>query len=304
MSTFKQTQFTAGTAVRVRTLIRPRWLPENVWPFETYGLDVGGSVLAVSEAGQGPALLLVHAGAWSFIWRDLITRLSADFRCICFDAPGNGQTPDAPGSAISLEGASAAVAGVITTLGLTDVTVVAHDLGGPAAFAALGRMSWRVRALVAMNTFAWKPSVPALRFMLTLMGSSFMRELDVLTGFIPRISASGFGVGRHMDSSSRNAFLAGMGTRGRRAFHNYLRDARVCDALYAQAMDALLGSLAERPLLTIFGEHNDPFGFQPRWKELFPNALQAVVAGGNHFPMCDAPDFVADTIRACHRGLA
>lgn len=304
MSTFKHAQFTAGTAARVRTLIRPRWLPENVWPFETYGLDVGGSVLAVSEAGQGPALLLVHAGAWSFIWRDLITRLSADFRCICFDAPGNGQTRDAPGSAISLEGVSAAVAGVITTLGLTDVTVVAHDLGGPAAFAALGRMSWRVRAMVAMNTFAWKPSVPALRFMLTLMGSSFMRELDVLTGFIPRISASGFGVGRHMNLRSRKAFLAGMGTRGRRAFHNYLRDARTCDALYAQAMDALLGPLAAMPLLTIFGEHNDPFGFQPRWKELFPSALQAVVAGGNHFPMCDAPDFVADTIRAWHRDLA
>jgi haloalkane dehalogenase len=246
----------------------------------------------------------VHAGTWSFIWRDLITRLSADFRCICFDAPGNGQTPDAPGSAISLETASTAVAGVMTTLGLTDVTLIAHDLGGPAAIAAAGRMPWRVRALVAMNTFAWKPSVPALRFMLALMGSSFMRELDVMTGFIPRISASGIGVGRHLDARSRQAFLAGMGTRGRRAFHNYLRDARNCDALYAQAMGALLGPLAEMPLLTIFGEHNDPFGFQPRWKDLFPNAPQAVVAGGNHFPMCDAPDFVADTIRSWHHEFA
>jgi len=55
--------------------------------------------------------------------------------------------------------------------------------------------------------------------------------------------------------------------------------------------------LAQVPMLTIFGERNDPFGFQKRWKELFPDARQAVVAKGNHFPMCDAPDFVAREIR-------
>lgn len=303
MSSLQKIPRIAAPAEKIRLNPRPPWLPEDVWPFESYGLEVGDSVLAVTEAGTGPSLLLVHAGAWSFVWRDLITRMSADFRCICFDAPGNGRTVDRPGSAVSLEGVARAVTGVVTALGLNDFTIVAHDLGGPASIAALGPMSARVRGLVAMNTFAWRPSAPALRFMLALMGSTFMRELDVLTGFIPRISATSFGVGRHLDPRSRQAFLAGMGTRGRRAFHNYLRDARVCDALYERAMAALLGPLANTPVLTIFGEHNDPFGFQPRWKDLFPNAPQAVVKGGNHFPMCDAPDFVADTIRHWHRGL-
>jgi hypothetical protein len=47
----------------------------------------------------------------------------------------------------------------------------------------------------------------------------------------------------------------------------------------------------------LFGERNDPFGFQTHWKELYPDAKQMVVKNGNHFPMCDEPDLVARTIR-------
>ena len=53
--------------------------------------------------------------------------------------------------------------------------------------------------------------------------------------------------------------------------------------------------------LTVFGERNDPLRFQPKWKALFPHARQVVIPGGNHFPMCDDPDVVADSIRSWHR---
>ena len=57
-------------------------------------------------------------------------------------------------------------------------------------------------------------------------------------------------------------------------------------------------TLAHVPVLTVFGERNDPFGFADRWRSLFPQAESRVVPGGNHFPMCDAPDEVAGWIRA------
>src|SRR5690242_2281288 len=238
---------------RISPLARPFWLPETVWPFQTFGLEVDDSVLAVTDVGQGPVLLLVHAGAWSFIWRDLITRLSGEFRCICFDAPGNGRTLDAPGTAINLETASRAVTGVIERLGLENITLVAHDLGGIAGLAGAGRVPERIRGIVGMNAFGWKPSGGAFRAMLALIGSGFVRELDVVTGFIPRISSTSFGVGRHLDAPSRQAFLSGMGPRGRRAFHNYIRDARRCEGLYHHVARSLAGPFARLPLLTIFG---------------------------------------------------
>ena len=280
---------------------RPAWLSGRVWPFQTFGLKVDGATVAVTDVGQGPVLLFVHTGMWSFIWREVITRLLNDFRCVAFDAPGTGQSERVPASELSLERASRAAAAVIEGLDLTDLTLVFHDLGGPAAIAGACRTPQRLRALVAVNTFAWKPSGAMFRGMLALMGSAPMREFDVLTGFLARVSASSFGVGRHLDGESRAAFRAGIGRDGLRAFHHYLRDARVSDSIYERIGSALAGPLRALPLLTIFGARNDPMGFQRRWKQMFPDARQMVVPKGNHFPMCDAPDLVAATIRAWYR---
>lgn len=96
--------------------------------------------------------------------------------------------------------------------------------------------------------------------------------------------------------ADRAAFRAGIDAPARRAWHAYFRDARRAHALYTDVDAALRGGLADRPLLTIFGQFNDPLRFQPRWKELFPTARQLQVRRGNHFPMCDDPDLVAGAL--------
>ncbi len=284
----------------IKALPRPAWLTDRVWPFRSSGLKVDGANVAVTDVGEGPVLLFVHTGMWSFVWRDVMSRLANDFRCVTFDAPGTGQSDRLETSEISLDRASRAVTAVIKALELHDLTLVFHDLGGPAAIAGAARIPQRVRGLVAVNTFAWKPSGPMFRGMLALMGSAPMREFDALSGVLARISASSFGVGRHLDNESRQAFRAGIGPDGLRAFHQYMHDARTCDSIYERVASALAGPFRALALLTIFGERNDPLGFQPQWKQMFPDARQVVVAKGNHFPMCDDPDLVANTIRAWH----
>ena len=282
-------------------LRRPLWLAEDVWPFESRALEVDAARIAVTEAGSGPVLLFVHTGFWSFVWRDVILRLQDEFRCVCFDAPGTGQSDRLPASGITLEGAAGALVSVIQALHLQDITLVFHDLGGPSAIAGAALVPDRIRGLCAVNTFAWPPSGMVFRGMLALMGSAGMREFDVLTGVLPRITARPFGVGRHMDERSRRTFLAGIGPQGIRSFHNYMRDAARADRLYERIAQALHGPLRRLPLITIFGERNDPLGFQPHWKQLYPDAPQIVVSQGNHFPMCDDPDLVAMSIRSWHR---
>jgi putative AlgH/UPF0301 family transcriptional regulator len=63
----------------------------------------------------------------------------------------------------------------------------------------------------------------------------------------------------------------------------------------------LEGPFRALPLLTIFDERNDPLGFQPQWKKLFPDTRQVVVEKGNHFPMCDDPELVSESIRSWYR---
>jgi pimeloyl-ACP methyl ester carboxylesterase len=277
------------------TLDRPSWLPSSAWPWETYALSHPRGRIAVTDAGHGPTLLFVHVGSWSFVWRDVLLRLQNDFRCVTLDAPGSGLSDRL--ATPTLAQAGDAVTAVIDALQLRDVTLITHDLGGPAGFLAAARRPDRIAALAAVNCFAWTPTGPAFRGMLALMGSGPVRGVDVATNVLARITSTSFGVGRHLSRADRAVFRAGIDARARRAWHAYFRDARGAQSLYAEVDAALRGTLADRPLLTVFGQFNDPLRFQPRWKELFPNARQLKVRRGNHFPMCDDPDLVAATLR-------
>src|SRR5215813_4121559 len=130
---------------RLKPLTRPVWLREEVWPFQTSGLEVDGRTIAVTDVGRGPVLLFVHTGFWSFIWRDVILRLASDFRCVCFDAPGTGLSDRLAAADISLEKASRALTAVIHALDLADITLVFHDLGGPSGIVGAARMPDRIR---------------------------------------------------------------------------------------------------------------------------------------------------------------
>src|SRR5258708_347585 len=274
------------------TLDRPSWLPSSAWQWPTYALSHDGGPIAVTDIGPGPTLVFVHVGSWSFVWRDVLVRLHKDFRCVTIDAPGCGLSDRAPRPP-TLAQAGDAITTVIDALQLRDVTLVAHDLGGPAGFLAAARRLDHISALVAVNCFAWKPTGPAFRGMLAAMGSAPVRELDAATNVLARVTSTSFGVGRHWRRADRAVFRAGIDVSARRAWHAYFRDARRAEALYAEIDAALRGSLGSRPLLTIFGQFNDPLRVQPRWNALFTTARQLKVRRGNHFPMCDDPDLVA-----------
>ena len=277
-------------------LDRPSWLPPSAWPWQPYTLSHPGGRVAVTDTGKGPTLLFVHVGSWSFVWRDVLLRLQNDFRCVAIDAPGCGLSDRVPTPTLAQAGG--AVTAVIDALQLRDVTLVAHDLGGPAGFLAAARRADRIAALAAVNCFAWTPTGAAFRGMLAAMGSAPVRELDAATGVLARVTSTSFGVGRHWSRHDRAVFRAGIDAPARRAWHAYFRDARGAQALYAEVDAALRGALADRALLTIFGQFNDPLRFQPRWKALFPTAHQLKVRRGNHFPMCDDPDLVASELKS------
>ena len=86
----------AATTPGCEPLPRPPWLSESIWPFSTVSLRVDDQHVAVTSAGSGPALLFVHTGLCSMIWRDVISMLAADFRCVCLDAPGTGLSERLP----------------------------------------------------------------------------------------------------------------------------------------------------------------------------------------------------------------
>ncbi len=284
---------------------RPSWLSKDVYPFDLRTVDLPTGPVTYIDEGRGPSLLFVHAGMWSFIFRDVITRLSDDYRCVTVDFPGYGLSPDPdsggePDPKRRLTWLASILESFVETLDLTDITAVAHDLGGSVTMAAAVRHPDRYRAFVLANTFIWPADTTALRTMLRVVGSGAMTAIGSATNLVPKLTSGGGGIGRHLEPGAQAAFLGPYQRRApRRRFHETMR-AAIADTGLVEELGLVGERLADRPVLTIFGEKNDPFGFQQRLATIFPDHNGVVVEKGNHFPMCDDPDLFAEQVRRWH----
>jgi len=128
----------------------------GTFPFEPRYLSAGDVRLHYVDEGPPDAapLLFVHGNpTWSYLWRRQIAALSPEHRCIAFDHMGFGRSDKPPRlSAYSLERHVENALALIDELDLRDVTLIAHDWGGPIGLGALLERRERLRAAVLMNT--------------------------------------------------------------------------------------------------------------------------------------------------------
>ena len=278
------------------SLARPGWLTPEVWPFDTRTIESDGVAIAVTDVGTGPTLLFVHTGMWSFVWRDLLVRLSDEFRCVAFDAPGTGRSGRPGRRGTTLAAAARATGAVVDQLDLDDITLVLHDLGGLAGLAAVADRPERVRAIAAINTFGWRPTGTGLPGHAGLDGQradARARRADKLAPALlplpPLASAA-------TSTRPADAPSAGIDRPARRSFHRYMHDAR--------NPDAVIEDVRRPSWLSGVGRFSQSSArrtthctFNPNGKSQFANTRQVVVPDGHHFPMCDDPDLVAHSIR-------
>lgn len=279
---------------------RPHWLPRSVFPFQPRFASIDGKRIHYVDEGSGPALLLVSAGQWSFMFRDVIVRLRGQFRCLTLDFPACGLSPDTPGHDHSVRANAQILEGFIDALDLQDITMAVHDVGGPLGFLAAARRPQRFRALVISNTFGWPlASYPTVRRTLKAVGSRPFGALNTLTNVVARFTASRYGAGRHMSKADRRAFRGPWRSRSnRRATQNILAGVLRIDPVMAEVERSLRATLADLPVLTLFGRKNDRYGWQNRFQQIFPHATAAGINDGHHFPFNDDPDAYSAAISA------
>lgn len=115
-------------------------------------MDIEGNRIHYVDEGAGPALLLVNVGMWSFIFRDLITELCDEFRCIALDLPGLGLSEAASNFEPTVSANSSILELFVEALDLRDITLLVHDVGGPVGLGFAARHSDRIRALIVAQT--------------------------------------------------------------------------------------------------------------------------------------------------------
>lgn len=125
------------------------------------------SVAYFDSGGDGPPVLLLHGCPFTkFVWRNVIPRLSDQFRCVAPDLLGLGETETPVGADWSLPAQVDAVLALLDRLGLQRVAVVGHDQGGAIAQLIAIQHPRRVTALVLADAEAYDnwPSAEELPF--------------------------------------------------------------------------------------------------------------------------------------------
>jgi len=156
----------------------------------------------------------------------------------------------------------------------------------------------RFRALVISNTFGWPlREYPSIRRMLKLIGNPLISALNTNTNALARLTATSWGVGRHLSKADRRAFLGPWRSRAaRRATQQVLAELIRIDPLMSQLERELKTKLADVPVLTLFGCRNDRLGWQQRFGQMFRHVTAVRIEDGHHFPFNDDPDRYAAAI--------
>jgi pimeloyl-ACP methyl ester carboxylesterase len=120
----------------------------------THEVRVSGANIHVTEWGAGRPVLLLHGNPDSGImWNDVASRLGARFHCIAPDLPGFGHSDVPENYARSLDGMAQFVEQFLEAANVPrPLDLVAHDFGGPFAFAWAVKHPDAVRRVVALNT--------------------------------------------------------------------------------------------------------------------------------------------------------
>jgi predicted RND superfamily exporter protein/pimeloyl-ACP methyl ester carboxylesterase len=292
----------AITAPEGAVMSPPGWIPRDLYPFESRFVAVGDALIHYIDEGSGPLLLFFHGNpTWSFLYRDIVRDLRADFRCIAVDLPGFGLSRPPPDYDFFPESHAALLEQFVLALDLKDFVVMGQDWGGPVGFAIAASQAARCRGLVIGNTFAFSlKGDPHFEWFSRLMGGWLGRFLCRRYNFFVRFFIPRGVRTRKLSPAVMAAYQGPFPTPEARR-PTYVSPKRIIGSSdFLAALEARLARLADRPVLILWGDHDFAFRARERarFEALFPDHETVILEGAGHFIQEEAPERIAQTIRA------
>jgi haloalkane dehalogenase len=283
-------------------------VPHDLFPVEHRFIDLDEARIHYVDEGTGEPVLLLHGNpTWSFLYRKIIAGLSDEFRCIAPDYPGYGMSMAAPGYRYTPGEHSAVIERFVDQLGLSGLTLMVQDWGGPVGLGLAGRRPELVRRLIIGNTFAWPLAPePRVRLFSTVLGGPPGRVLNRWFNFAPRVFfARGFA--QPVPPEVMRAYLAPWRDPQRRAPAAIAPRQLIAAAGYLAEVEAGLPKIADRPALIVWGMRDFAFreSARRRFEQAFPDHRTVLLPGASHFVQEDAGTQIAaefKNFRATHPG--
>jgi len=272
-------------------------------------IRIHGHNVGYRQAGEGPAVLLIHGMAGSSrTWRDVMPALAKDHRVIAPDLMGHGESAKPMGD-YSLGAHASGLRDLLGALGVERATIVGQSLGGGVAMqlayqhpelverivlvssGGLGReVSWMLRLL----------TLPATEYVMPVIFPAFARNGgDAVSRFITRIGFRSPNI-----TEIWRAYSSLTEVENRHAFVRTLRSVVDPGGQSVSAQDRLYLT-AGVPTMVMWGDADPiiPVEHGRAAHESMPGSRLEIFEGAGHFPHVEEPerftellaDFIATT---------
>ena len=245
--------------------------------------------LAVSVAGEGPPVVLLHGLLTdSRVWTPLVAALEKDHTVVTIDTPGHGASP--PRGAYALDEEVAALLSTVDGLGLGRATWVGHSAGGMKALRVALARPEDVSALVLVSTQPYaEPERTARPYLAMVEAATSWGVSEDLAELMGRLN---FGPS-FLDTPAGREWVAHFRTVSGEAI------AAPCTAVYTRDdISARLPSLTV-PTLVVHGAADIPIRLRiaREYAALLPHGELVVLPDCGHTPPVERPRELAAAVR-------
>lgn len=277
------------------------WLDTAEYPFAHKYFQANGQNLHYIDEGEGDILLFVHGTpSWSFDFRNVIKELSANYRCIAIDHIGFGLSDKPKDYDYSTQNHAQTLEKFILEKGLTDITLVLHDFGGPIGLSFATRHPEKVAKLVILNSWCWSSEDdPKYQKFAKVLRSPLLPFMYKRLNFSPKVLLpKSFGDHKPTRNTRKHytkPFPKASQRNGTLAFaHSLLNDQDWFAELWNQK-----SAIDSKHTLFIWGMKDEFIGpeYLEKFEAGFLNSTTLKLESSGHFPQEEEPKEVAKAIQ-------
>jgi haloalkane dehalogenase len=272
----------------------------SLYPFEPHWFTSHAGQMHYLDEGAGPPILFCHGNpTWSFLYRNIITRLGGRFRCIAADYLGFGLSERPEGYGYTIEEHARCVGELVDHLQLDGFITMGQDWGGPVSMAVATARPERIRGVILGNTWFWPADQLGMKLFSTVMSTPWMqRQILDKNFFVEQIVPRG--MAHHLTPGEMDHYRKVQPSPGaRKGVAEMPRQILAARPLLQRLARDVPARLGTKPALLVWGMKD--FAFRPRrllprMQATFPGNVTIELPHAKHYIQEDAPEEIAQAI--------